>query len=253
MDPSIQGDEGPDRAGLPTTLGASARGSPGWCRAGGAAGIGFVVVFIVGLVLQGEPPVVDDPVADIRRDWIADGQQYLVASYLLGLAFVFLFIPFVAALLTLLGRAEGDVAIWSRVCMFGAIATILWGAWSGMFWAALAYGDFAESASDETLRTLTVLDFTAVSGATLAYAVFIGGASIVIARTGVLWRWVAYLGGLAVALSVVAPLTILTTTTDGPLAGIELAAFLLFPLWVLLVGIAMLRQRPVAGLAVHDA
>ena len=206
--------------------------------------MGFVVLFVVGVIVQGEPPLVDDSVEEIRRDWVADGQQYLVASYILGLAFVFLFIPFVVTLRTLLGQAEASIQLWSRVSMIGAVATILWSAWSGIFWGALAFGDFAETASDETLRTLTVLDYSAVAGATFAFAVFVGAASIVIARTGVLWRWLGYLGALATILSIIAPLAILTSTSDGALDAIYLAAFLLFPLWILLVGIAMLRHRP---------
>jgi len=78
--------------------------------------------------------------------------------------------------------------------------------------------------------------------------VFIGAASIVIARTGVLWRWLAYLGAIEVVLSLLAPLAILSAGTDSVFDVVYLLAFLGFALWILLVGIAMVtrREEPVA-------
>jgi hypothetical protein len=98
-----------------------------------------------------------------------------------------------------------------------------------MFWGTLAFGDFAETASDDTLRTLSVLDYYAVSGQTLAFAVFVGASSIVIARTGVLGRWLAYLGGIEVVLSLVAPLYVLSADTDSVFDVLLLIAFLGHP------------------------
>lgn len=214
-----------------------------WWRLGGVAAILFVAVFAVGVALQDAPPLADDPVDEIRRDWVESGQQYLVASYVLGLAFVFFYVPFMLVLRSLLGRAEGGMELWSRAAFLGAFTTMLWGIWSGMFWGALAFADFAETASDETLLTLSTLDYYAVSGAPFAFALFIGGASIVIARAGVLWSWPAYLGGIEVVLSLLAPLAIFSAGTDSVFDVVYLLSFLGFALWVLLVGIAMVSRR----------
>jgi hypothetical protein len=119
-----------------------------WWRLGGLAAILFVAVFVVGVALQDAPPLVDDPVDEIRRDWVEGGQQYLVAGYVLGLGFVLFYIPFMLVLRSLLGRAEGGIELWSRASLVGAFTTLLWGIWSGMFWGALAFGDFAATASD---------------------------------------------------------------------------------------------------------
>lgn len=220
-----------------------------WWRLGGLAGVLFVAVFVVGVALQDAPPLVDDSVDEIRKDWVDGGQQYLVAGYVLGLGFVFFYIPFMLVLRVLLGRAEGGIELWSRASLVGAFTTLLWGIWSGMFWGALAFGDFAATASDETLRTLSVLDYYAVSGMPLAFAVLVGASSIVIARTGVLWRWLAYLGAVEVVLSLVAPLAVLSTNTDSVFDLVFLAAFLGFVLWILLVGIGMLARREEPGAA----
>jgi hypothetical protein len=64
-----------------------------WWRLGGVAAILFVVVFVVGVAMQSAPPLVDDPIEEIREDWVAGGQQYLVAGYVLGLGFVILLHP----------------------------------------------------------------------------------------------------------------------------------------------------------------
>lgn len=78
-----------------------------WWRVGGAAGVLFLIMFIVGIVLQGEAPQFDEPVDEIR-DWFADnGEQYLVGDYMVGLAFVLFFLPFLASLRGLLARVEG--------------------------------------------------------------------------------------------------------------------------------------------------
>ena len=213
-----------------------------WWRTGGGAAIGFVIVFIAGVALQTAPPLMDDPVDEMRADWAADGQRYLVASYLLGLAFVVFFIPFVVALRGLLGRVEGGIEFWSRTMLFGAIATVLWSAWSSIFWGALAFGDFASEASDETLRTLSVLDYSAVSGAPFAFAVFVGAASVVIAATAIVPRWIAGLGAVEFVVSVVAPLSILTESSESFLDVVYLVSFLLLPLWILVMGVAMLHR-----------
>lgn len=214
-----------------------------WWRLGGALGIAFVVVFIVGVVLQSEPPLFDDPIDEIRDDWVSGGQQYLVADYILGVSFALLYVPFLATLRGLLGRAEGGVNVWSRVSFIGGILIMAWAAWSSVFWGTLAFGDFAETASDETLQLLMVLDYYAVSGMPFTFVVFVGGTSLVIALTGVLWRWLAYLGAIEVVLAILAPLSIFSANTSSLFDTIYFLAFLLLLLWILLVGIAMVLRR----------
>ena len=214
-----------------------------WWRLGGAAGIVFVVVFVVGVALQSEPPVFDDPVDEIRADWVNDGQQYLVADYILGLAFALLYVPFIATLSELLGRAEGGPRIWSRVAFIGGLIIMLWGAWSSVFWGALAFGDFAATASDETLQTLMALDYYAVMGMPLAFMVFIGGTTLVIAQTGIFRRWLVIVGAIESVLAALAPLAIFSASSSSFFDVIYLIAFLLLPIWILILGILMVRLR----------
>src|SRR3972149_8157913 len=110
-----------------------------WWRVGGVAGILFLIMFIVGIVVRGEPPTFDDPVDEIR-DWFTDnGEQYLIGDYLTTLAFVFFFLPFLASLRGLLASAEGGPAGWSRVTFAGGITFLGFGAGARPFWGALAH------------------------------------------------------------------------------------------------------------------
>lgn len=212
-----------------------------WWRLGGVAAIAFVVVFVVGVALQSAPPSWMTP--STRSGAIGSRAANSTSSpATCSLGFVFFYIPFMLVLRSLLGRVEGGIELWSRAALVGAFTTLLWGIWSGMFWGALAFGDFAATASDETLRTLSVLDYYAVSGTPLAFAVLVGASSIVIARTRVLWRWLAYLGAVEVVLSLLAPFYILSTETDSVFDLTYPVAFLGFALWILLVGIAMVAR-----------
>jgi hypothetical protein len=67
-----------------------------WWRVTGAFGLGWFVLFAVGgIILQGEPPPFDQPVAEAREFFAAGGGRYLVGDYIAGLAFVLCFLPFV--------------------------------------------------------------------------------------------------------------------------------------------------------------
>jgi hypothetical protein len=214
-----------------------------WWRLGGLAAILFIVLFVVGVALQSSPPLVDDPVDEIRADWVNDGQTYLAADYLLGLAFVFFYVPFIVALRGLLGQAEGGINLWSGVSFVGALFFMFWAVSSSAFWGALAFAHFAETASDETLSTLMVLDYYAVAGMPLTWVLFVGATSLAIWQTGVIWRWLVYVGLVEVILALFAPLAIFSAETNSFFDTVYLLAFFGVALWILLVGLAMLTKK----------
>jgi len=222
-----------------------------WWRVGGVFGILFVIMFIVGISVQGESGesvAFDDPVDEIRG-WFADnGEQHLVGNYLIVLAFVLFFIPFLASLRGLLAGAEGEPAVWSWVAFSGGLALVLIGFVASLFRGTLAYAfGVAEGGDPETIRTLMYLDHLGFSTFELAFVPFVLGSSLVIAWTAVLWRWLALLGLLVVVLCIIAGASSLTSDHDGVLGGI---GFIWFPgavLWVLIVSVGMiLRKEPPA-------
>jgi hypothetical protein len=210
-----------------------------WWRLGGVSGGLFVVLSVAGVVVQHGVPAYSDSLEEIREFWVESGQRYLVGDYLLGLAFTLFYIPFFVTLTALLRRAEGDPGIASTVAFIGAIAALLWSVSASVFWGTLAFADFAQTASDETLRTLTALDVYATSGQPFTFAVFIGAASYVIYRRRILWRWLAYPGVVVAVSSLLAPLGILTESSEDVWELFYTVAFLGFALWILLASVAM--------------
>ena len=215
-----------------------------WWRLGGVAGILFLVLFIVGIVLEGEAPDFDDPVDDIR-DWFTDnGEQYLVGDYLVGLAFVLFFLPFLSSLRGLLARAEGDPAVWSWVVFAAGIAILVLGAVASLFWESLAFGfGVAEDADEGTIRTLMYLDHAGFATLEMAFVPFLLASSLVIARTGVLWRWLAIIGLAGGVLSALAGLSALESDPEGGFTTFFFISGPVAALFILLVSVNMLLRR----------
>ena len=215
-----------------------------WWRVGGVAGIIFLALFIVGIALQGDMPSHEEPTSQIR-EWFADnGKQYLVGDYLIGLGVVLFFLPFLSALRSLLGVAEGGPAVWSRVALIAGTIFAALGAAQGFFFGALAYGfGVVGQGDDATVRTLMYLQFYAFSSFTLIVAPLALASSLIIWRTGVLWRWLALLGLVVGILAIIAPLAVLDADPEGALAGIGFIGMLVAGLWVLLVSAAMVMKR----------
>jgi hypothetical protein len=84
-------------------------------RWAGFAGVAWFVAFIVGgVVLQGEPPAYNEPIAEVRDFFADDGQRYLVGDYIVNIAFVLLLLPLIVGLRGWLGAAEDGAQIGSR-------------------------------------------------------------------------------------------------------------------------------------------
>src|SRR3989337_2492401 len=136
-----------------------------WWRVGGVAGILYLVMFMIGIILQGGPPNFDDPVNEIQ-DWFTDsGKQYIAGNYLISLGFVLFFLPFLSSLRGLLASAEGGAAVWSRVAFASGLLFLVFGATASIFWGALAFGfGVVEEGDEGTVKTLMYLDAYAFSG-----------------------------------------------------------------------------------------
>lgn len=215
-----------------------------WWRMGGVAGILFLALFILGIVLQGDPPDFEDPVDKIR-DWFTDnGEQYLVGNYLIGLAFVLFFLPFLASLRGLLAAAEGGAAVWSRVAFAGGLLVLIFGATASLFWGALAYSfGVVENGDEGTILTLMYLDSYGFTALPLAFVPLLLGSSLVILRTGVLWRWLALIGLAAAVFAIIGGASPLDADPEGALGGVAGIGFPLAGLWVLVLSIAMILKR----------
>jgi len=106
-----------------------------WRRMGGVFGIGWVILFFIGgFALQGDSPSRTDSIESIRQYFTDDGDIYLAGDFLLGIAFIFFFLPFVVTLRWVLGSGEGWPPIWSWLSVVGGVIATIWGGIAGVFW-----------------------------------------------------------------------------------------------------------------------
>ena len=216
-----------------------------WWRLGGMLGIAFVASWLLKMVGTGVTPPYDDPIGEIRAYWQDDGQRYLVVQYLSLLALVVLLLPYMVALTTMLGRAEADPKLWSRTSLVGAVCFVAVTIAANSIWTALAIG--ADAISDDGMRTLMYLDAAAFYIGVFPLAVFVTAGSLVIVATGVMRKWIGYVGladGIALF---AAPLTVLEEGSDGPLGLFYFLSLVGGAAWIVATGVSMARRREEPG------
>ena len=211
-------------------------------RMGGIFGVAFTILFIIGgPVLTGDPPTINDDVQDIRSYWVDDGDRYLVGDFLFGIAVVLFFVPFVAAVRGILGSADRSGGMWSRTFVLGALVAVILGGAGAAASAGLAISG-AEGLDDSTMLFATRAGAYSSSGLGLGFALMLIGAAVVIAQSGVLWRWLALLAALAAVACVVGGLWVPDGDQEGAFAVIGLVGLIASQVWVLAVSIQLLIQ-----------
>jgi hypothetical protein len=212
---------------------------------GGILGIGFIILFLIaGFGLQADSPTYDDTIQEIRAYWEDDGQTYLVGDYLIGLAVMLFFLPFLVALRTVLGRAEGGAEMWSRVGFFGGVLMIAISAAATASWTGLAFA--ADKLSDDAVLTLMYLDVGAWHAFPYAVGVLTLFSSIVMAQTGVPWRWLGWLGIVIGIVAFISPLGILDDDPEDIFDVIGFIPFIGIAVWVVAtsIGLVMMKAEP---------
>ena len=169
--------------------------------------------------------------------------QVHLVTWLAALAHVFFFLPFAAGLRNLLAPADAaDEQMWSRLSYTGAVLIAAIAVVGSAFSEVLSQG-VAEDLSDDTLVALARFDtviFTALKP--WASALFLAAASVVILRSGVLAKWIGWFGAAGALLLVIGALWILGEDDEGFLASFFFIGLLISVLWVLVVGIVMIRS-----------
>ncbi len=214
-----------------------------WKKVAGWSGLATVVLFVVGLFLGGEGPAFSDSAADVR-EWFEDNEAMVAWTTWSGaLGFAFLFLLFASGLRSILGPADdGSQGMFSRWSFAGALTFVAVGGASSAFWAVLGQEEIRAVASDETVKTLAAFD-TLLFAAVVPWgiAVFLLGASVVILQSGVMAKWLAWLGLAVGLLFAVGTLWPFTGDDAGFLAILTLIGFIGFLIWVLGASIAMIR------------
>ena len=209
-------------------------------RLAGWAGIAFAVLSVLGSLIAGSPPGIDDPANEIREFWIDNRDQLLVGSVLQALA-VPAFLVFVMAVREFLVRGGEEGTFWGGVMTAGAVIALVLALVGGALGLSVTWVDgFTEDAGDDVVRAVWnagTLPFV-VGGAALF--AFVGAAAVGILRTKVLPIWTGWLGAVAALISLLGILGFL----EPDLAMLGFLGFFAFAIWVVAVSIVMLRGAP---------
>jgi hypothetical protein len=216
-----------------------------WWRVGGILGIVWLVLFIVGaFIIQGESVERSDSIAEIRQYFVDDGDTYLLGDYLIGIGFIFFFLPFLIILRRVLEAGGNWAALLARIALLAGVVALIWGGIAGFFWGALAVGAAGNSeVDDSSIRTLMELDAYAFAGLFLPIGLMLGAAGASIWLSRVLWRWLGIIGLIGFLAALIGAAWPIDGDDEGALASIGLFGYLAMMIFVLLVSINLLMQR----------
>ena len=216
-----------------------------WWRLGGLAGILYVVLFVIGILIEGDTPMPDNSASDIKQYFVDNGDKFMIGDFIIGIGFVFFFLPFASALGSFLGRSEGEPPVWSRLIFFAAITFTAIGAAASSFLGALAYtaGDFTD---DNLLKSFVDANYYAFTTAgPLLAGLLVLSASIVILRTKALWQWLGWLGLIFTIAAVISSLSVLNDDPNSPLGIMGFIVFISYGVWILIASVGMwLKEAP---------
>ncbi|MEP6871542.1 MAG: hypothetical protein ABI939_06775, partial [Anaerolineaceae bacterium] len=158
-------------------------------RVGGIAGIIYVILFVVSIISQGDAPMLNDDAAAIRKFFSNgdDANRYLLFDWLIGVAFVLFFLPFISALRSLLAAGDPGGGMWARLSFIGGLLLLAAGLSSSLAWGALAIAS-PQDLDDSTLLFASRMNAYGFGSALpLSMVAFLLPASLVILASHVLW------------------------------------------------------------------
>ena len=222
-------------------------------RLGGMLGIAFIVLFIVGVLIQGSPPVASDPPDEIRAFFIDNRDSYLISDFLLGIAIVCLFLPFAICLHSLLAQADGEPGIMPTLFLAGTILVLSLGFAGSIAWGTLAMAAGDETVDDSFIKAMMYMAQYTENGISAAFALTALAGSIVMLKTAVPARWTGYVGLTAFALNIIGSAWVIDGDDEGVLAILMLLGLLLFAIWILTTSIMLLRLTQPESIAAEPA
>jgi len=208
-------------------------------RPDAAAGIAFVALVLVATAIPGEPPLLTDPVGDVREFFVDKRDDIQASTFLTGLGAI-AFLWFLGTLRERLRRAEPESGGLAAVA-FGSGIVLLTLALIGQ--GLLVTGTLhTRDLDDSTLRALYDAQGYVFLMTGFAAAGLVGATSASALRSGALPRWTGFGGAAIAALAVIGSLSVYGEDNSflsiGGMAGF--LVFLLFLAWVLAVSITLM-------------
>lgn len=216
-----------------------------WERAAGAGGILFVVLVLVSAFLPGTPPMTSDSAKDIAK-FFTDNDDAIRQATFLGILATLPLVWWAAAICRRLGRATGNARLGVMAAIGVTIGAVASGV-SGIVYAVVAMLGVDGSGGLNGTKFFYVLGTNLSAMVAIGTALLVGSVSAGILRTGMMPKWIAWLGALVALLSVGGSL--IGVSGNDAVMGLLLASFLGFSLWLVIVSIVMLRTPADAGAA----
>jgi hypothetical protein len=206
-----------------------------WERWAGVAGIVFVVLYVVGFLIGGEPPDTD---AELMARYADSGERAKeMAAFFLIAAAALAFVVFASGLRSRLAGTDAEPRTLSSVAWAGGIAyatLVLVGNAISRATAAAA-GDDLFTLDPDTHRLFETAGFLLFVSAAFAAMLLVAAVAVGVSRYAVFPRW---LGWASIATAVLLP------------TAIGFIGFLILFVWVLAAGFA-LTARPAAPASGH--
>jgi hypothetical protein len=214
-----------------------------WPKVGASAGIVAAVLLILGFVFgpSGAPPGFDDSAQEVRS-FIRDNHGELQAQVALGLATLAAFAWFLGSVFYRLRAAERDARL-SAVALVGGLVLVIGAAIGISAQAAAVY--HADSLDANTVRGLWDLSVFGFLFFTVGFAVLAAASGALAIRTKVLPDWLCVYTVLAAVYAFVVGVvgSFSETGAFSPSDGVlGLIAFLVFILWLLAMGVTLVRE-----------
>ncbi len=217
-----------------------------WERIGFAAGIAWVVLLVIGNLVQTAPPNAGDSAQKVTSYFMDHRSAILLGQFLVGLgAIVFVF--FLVALASYLRRADGTLRILPAAIVGAGVWTLAVGIVDGSITSALAYG-VAKEGGPAVVHAFWRLFVVAATWRGYTVAALFAAIAAAALRTRAVPRWVGVTAAVLGLAQVVRPLGLFASSGPlEPLGAFSTISFLLDGVWVLAVSILFLRRSAAAS------
>ncbi len=211
-------------------------------RISGIAGLLFVTLSFVASSINIQPPAYVEDGVTLARWFTENGTRFRFGYFIAALAFLPFYFPFFAGFCERLRDAEGAPSIWSQVTWAGAIMSPAAGVTAGAFnvGPALLEGRISPDAA-VFAAAANFYAFPVVSGA--MNSIIMIGATVVILRTGVFWRWLGWAGALIGIAAIGGAAALVENDPGGLFATTSTFSWLAYFLWIAAASIGLIRER----------
>jgi hypothetical protein len=189
------------------------------------AGVVFVVLIVIAVIIGGESPDPDDSRRSVVEFWTDNDTEQIWSSAIGAWSSIF-FVWFAGSLRSALREREGGSARLSALSFAGAI--IAAGGLLGLASLGFAAADTAGDVPGDVTQTLSVLGSEFFFPVAAGYAIFLLAAGILAVRTAVLPAWLAW-SAIVVGVLCVTP--------------VGFFALLVGLVWLLIVSVLLYRRE----------